>query len=72
MSKNKVQFQKGYSLVDLMKDYGTEEQCSHALFKWRWPDGFRCSDCDSSRYTVIKTRKLYQCSKCHHQTSWLR
>jgi len=69
MSKNKVQFQKGYSLVDFIKDYGTEEQCSQALFKWRWPNGFCCPDCGSGRYTVIKTRSLYQCSKCHHQTS---
>jgi hypothetical protein len=22
--KNKIQFQQGYSLIDLMKDYGTE------------------------------------------------
>ena len=42
MSKNQVQFQKGYSVVEFIKDYGTEEQCSQALFKWRWPDGFRC------------------------------
>ena len=69
MSKNQVQFQKGYSMVDFIKAYGTEEQCSQALFKWRWPDGFRCPDCGSGRYTVIKTRNLYQCSKCHHQTS---
>lgn len=69
MSKNQIQFQKGYSVVDFIKDYGTEEQCSQALFKWRWPDGFHCPDCGSGRYTVIKTRNLYQCSKCHHQTS---
>lgn len=69
MGKNKVQFQKGYSLADFIKDYGTEEQCSEALFKWRWPNGFCCPDCGSSRYAVIKTRSLYQCSKCHHQTS---
>jgi transposase-like protein len=69
MSKNKVQFQKGYSLVDFIKDYGTKEQCHQALFKWRWPDGFCCPDCGSEHYTIIKTRNLYQCSKCHHQTS---
>jgi hypothetical protein len=51
MSKNKVQFQKGYSLADFIKDYGTEEQCRQALFNWRWPDGFRCPDCGSDRYT---------------------
>jgi transposase-like protein len=69
MSKNQVQFQKGYSLVDFIKDYGTEGQCRQALFKWRWPGGFRCPDCGSGRYTVIKTRNLYQCSKCRHQAS---
>jgi transposase-like protein len=68
MSKNQVQFQKGYNLLDLFKNYGTEAQCVEALFKWRWPDGFRCPQCGSGAHSVIKTRKLYQCSKCHHQT----
>ena len=31
--KNWAQFQKGYSLIELQKDYGTEEQCEKALFK---------------------------------------
>ena len=33
MCKNKVQFQAGYSLVELFKTYGTENQCTEALFK---------------------------------------
>jgi len=33
MSKNKVQFQSGYSLTDLFREYGTEDQCVDALFK---------------------------------------
>jgi transposase-like protein len=69
MSKNQVQFQKGYSLLDVFKNYGTEDQCAEALFKWRWPDGFRCPWCGSSSHSVLKTRKLYQCSDCRHQTS---
>jgi transposase-like protein len=69
MSKNQVQFQKGYSLLELFKNYGTEEQCAKALFAWRWADGFRCPHCGSSSYSTLKTRKLYQCSACHHQTS---
>lgn len=69
MSKNQVQFQKGYSLLDVFKNYGTEDQCAEALFKWRWPYGFRCSWCGSGSHCVLKTRKLYQCSDCHHQTS---
>ncbi|WP_270805434.1 hypothetical protein [Aeromonas sp. QDB56] len=31
MAKSKVQFQKGYSLFDFFKDYGTEAQCENAL-----------------------------------------
>jgi len=69
MSKNKVQFQAGYSLIELFQNYGTEEQCTQALFKWRWPMGFKCSECGCDKYCFLKTRRLYQCHKCHHQTS---
>lgn len=69
MCKNKVQFQRGYSLRDLFHYYGTESQCIQALFKWRWPTGFTCPECSSSKYCYLQTRKLYQCNGCHHQTS---
>jgi transposase-like protein len=69
MCKNKIQFQAGYSLVELFQNYGTEGQCSQALFKWRWPSGFRCPDCGCGSHCVLKARKLYQCNRCHHQTS---
>ncbi|MEE9303820.1 MAG: IS1595 family transposase [Thiotrichaceae bacterium] len=69
MKKNKIQFQKGYSLPELMQDYGTEEQCQQALFKWRWSSGFICSECGSKHYCSLKSRQLYQCNHCHHQTS---
>lgn len=67
--KNKVQFQKGYSLIDFMNDYGTEEKCRNTLFQWRWPDGFLCSECGSNKYCTLKKRPVYQCNNCHHQTS---
>jgi len=41
MKKNAVQFQKGFSLPDFFKKYGTEEQCEKALFDWRWPRVFQ-------------------------------
>ena len=34
MAKNKIQFQKGYSLAAFIADYGTEAQCQQALFQW--------------------------------------
>ncbi|MFQ2690431.1 transposase, partial [Aeromonas caviae] len=45
MAKSKVQFQKGYSLFDFFKDYGTEAQCENALLAWRFPNGFICPEC---------------------------
>ena len=69
MAKNKVQFQKGYSLTDLFKDYGSEEKCEKALFQWKWPQGFHCPQCESTKYCALKARKLFQCNHCHHQTS---
>jgi transposase-like protein len=69
MSKNMVQHQHGYSLLDLFTHYGTEKQCINALFKWKWPSGFICSECGSKSYCALKSRKTYQCNHCHHQTS---
>ena len=69
MPKNTVQFQKGYSLPEFFHDYGTEEQCEQALVRWRWPDGFVCPNCHSTRYCKLKCRKLYQCHTCRQQTS---
>ena len=69
IKKNPIQFQKGFSLTEHMKRYGTEAQCAEALFRAKWPSGFQCPCCGGHRSSVIKTRKLYQCSRCHHQTS---
>ena len=47
MARNRVQFQKGYSLTQFMDEYGSEEKCTQALFRWRWPNGFVCRDWSS-------------------------
>lgn len=69
MSKNRVQFQSGYSLVELFDEYGTEDQCKNSLFEWKWPEGFVCPECGSSSFCALKSRNVYQCNHCHHQTS---
>lgn len=69
MAQNKVQFQKGMSLPDFLKLYGTEEQCFNALFDWRWPNGFVCPECGSTKSCQLATRKLQQCNGCRRQTS---
>jgi transposase-like protein len=69
MSKNKVQFQKGMSLPDFMKAYGTEGQCREMVFRSLWPNGFRCPDCGHDKYCEIRSRPCFQCRRCHRQAS---
>jgi transposase-like protein len=69
MAKSRVQFQKGYSLPKFLESYGTEEQCREKLFRYRWPDGFKCPKCGNSHHYELKTRQLYQCTLCRHQCS---
>jgi hypothetical protein len=42
MGGNAIQFQKGLSVPEFHKLYGTEALCEAALVKMRWPNGFRC------------------------------
>ena len=69
MAKNLIQFQKGLSLTAFLERYGTESQCREALFKLRWPHGFVCPHCGNTTYCELNNRPLFQCHRCHHQTS---
>ena len=70
MPQNTIQFQKGLSLPDFLKDYGTDDQCKQALEQWRWPQGFICPSGGHTDEPVrLRTRTLLQCRHCHHQTS---
>ena len=69
MARNRVQFQKGYSLVQFMDEYGSEDKCTQALFRWRWPNGFVCPRCEHTGHWRHQSRALYQCRRCRHQDS---
>ncbi len=69
MSKNMIQFQKGLGLHEFLEQYGNESQCQQALYQLRWPNGFVCPACGNSTGCELKCRKIYQCHKCHHQSS---
>lgn len=60
-----------YSLIEFQSKYGTEESCEQALFRLKWPDGFKCPKCGFCHCTVVGGRRLplYQCPVCRHQTS---
>ena len=71
MSINLVQLQKGLSLLEFMQHYGTEAKCYRALYRARWPQGFRCPACgDRRRLRFRRGRQIYyQCRACRHQTT---
>jgi transposase-like protein len=57
------------SLLEWQNRFGTEDACLEALIRVRWPDGFICPECAGREHSFITSRKTYQCSQCHHQTS---
>lgn len=71
MGMNMVQFQKGLSLADFIKRYGSEEACEKALFASRWPQGWRCPECGYDRSCTVyrQGRKYWKCYRCAHQTT---
>ncbi len=71
MAMNPIQFQKGLSMVAFVEQYGTEAKCCRALYRARWPQGFRCPSCgDRRRSTFRRDRQIYyQCRACQHQTT---
>ena len=69
MPQNRIQFQKGLSLGEFLRQYGTEARGREALVGWRWPRGFVCAECGHTHHGVVGPRELYQCNRGHHQTS---
>lgn len=71
MSINAVQFQLGLSMAEFIERYGTEAKCYRALYKWRWPKGFRCPACNDRRRSRFRrgAQVYYQCRACRHQTT---
>lgn len=71
MAMNLVQFQKGLSMVEFIRQYGTEAKCYRALYRARWPQGFRCPECGQRPRSRFRRegRVYYQCRACRHQTT---
>lgn len=71
MRTKKFQFQRGLSLDEFIQAYGTQAQCEAALEQMRWPNGFKCPDCESTSHCVVWHRKVktFQCNHCHTQVT---
>jgi hypothetical protein len=65
------------NLIDVNKDFATDEQCLAYLEKLRWPDGVCCTECGAKCISRItrhkenknKRNKVYQCLVCKTQFS---
>ncbi len=71
MGRNAIQFQRGLSVPDFQKLYGTEALCEEALAQMRWPCGFRCPRCAGAPHGFVYGRRLkrYQSRQCGHQAT---
>jgi ribosomal protein L37AE/L43A len=71
MGINQVQFQKGLSMPEFLEKYGTVANCHQALVDVRWPRGFVCPDCGSTRHGEFERKGLHywQCRDCRTQTT---
>lgn len=56
---------------DLRRNFGSEAQCQRFLFQQRWPNGFDCPTCHSSRANYFRSRRLWYCTHCGKQVSVL-
>jgi ribosomal protein L37AE/L43A len=71
MAMNPIQFQPGLSFHEFVAQYGTEAKCRRALYRARWPGGFRCPACGDRRRSTFRrgAQTYYQCRACQHQTT---
>ena len=73
MARNPVQFQKGLSLIEFNRRYGTDEQCHAALIAMRWPDGFVCPHCKGRKHSYSPARcSVLRVATCRHLQSTSR
>lgn len=73
MAMNRVQFQPGLTLAEFVERYGTEAKSYRALYKARWPNGYRCPCCGKRARSRFRRggQVYYQCRGCRHQTTLL-
>lgn len=57
------------SFFDWQRQFSTEEVCLRHLSRLCWPDGFQCPLCGHDHGCFLKSRRLYECTRCGRQTS---
>src|SRR5262245_60102633 len=57
------------TLMDFQKRFPDEAACLAYLEKLRWPNGFRCPNCEHDVGYRLEYRQLIQCAVCRQQVS---
>jgi len=57
------------TLAEFQSSFSTEDAYRAYLFASRWPEGFHCPQCGGRETFDARTRGLYECRQCGHQTS---
>lgn len=57
------------TLFEFQNRFPSEDKCIEHLEKLRWPNGFRCPNCEHDVGYRLAERRLIQCAVCRHQTS---
>lgn len=72
-SKNHIQMQQGLSLEEFEARYGTEKKCIKTIEKIKWSRGHECPRCGGKSFYKVRNDRLtvYQCKKCHSQSTLL-
>ena len=56
------------TLMEMERQFATNEACLAYLFTLRWPDGFKCPGCGGRKAWRMK-QGLYLCKRCRRQVS---
>lgn len=64
------------NLVDVIREFKTDNECRNYLEKLRWPNGVRCLRCNSSQVRRLsvpdkkqRVREIIECKRCEYQFS---
>ena len=56
-------------LPGFLDRFATEADCAALLRRWKYPEGFRCPRCSSSKSWYLDARRIDECAGCGHQSS---
>jgi transposase-like protein len=57
------------NLMEILKQFNSEDKCRAYIEKLRWPNGVVCPSCQSTKIYRLENRPLLLCASCKYQFS---